>query len=192
MSRRTPYLAATGEYFHVYNRGVRKTTIFDTQANYAYFLRRAQSFLDNESVRVVCYCLMPNHFHFLLEQVQQGGISKFIQQVCNSYAKALNKQRGQSGHIFESKYKIKLIDSDGYLIWLSRYIHRNPPEAHIARRCGDWHYSSYRHFIGMGKNSIVSPGAVLSRFTSTDEYRQFVECEGESEPPEFANCLFDE
>jgi putative transposase len=192
MSLKTPYLAAAGEYFHVYNRGVRKTTIFDTRANYAYFLRRAQTFLNNESTRVVCYCLMPNHFHFLLEQVKQGGVSHFMQQICNSYAKALNKQRGQSGHVFESKYKIKLIDSESYLIWLSRYIHRNPIEANIEHKCGNWYFSSYRQFIGLEENSFVSPGAVLSRFTSTEEYRHFVECEGESEPSGFANCLFDE
>jgi putative transposase len=192
MSTKTPYLSAVGEYFHVYNRGVQKANTFDTQSNYAFFLRRAQSFLDNQSARVISFCLMPNHFHFIFEQTQPGGISHFMQQVCNSYAKALNKQRGQSGHMFESKYKIKLIDTDSYLIWLTRYIHRNPKEAGIVQECKEWHYSSYRDFVGLAKNGLVSPGAVLARFASPEDYQRFVECEEEDEPTGFAKCLFDE
>jgi putative transposase len=192
MSIKTPYLSSVGEYFHVYNRGVQKAQNFDSAANYAYFMEKMQTSLDEESVAIFCFCLMPNHFHFLLEQTAQGGISSFMQRLGNSYAKALNNQRGQTGHVFESKYKIKLIDTDSYLIWLSRYIHRNPKEAGIVRECAEWQYSSYQDLIGLRKNPFVSPRVVLSGFSSPDDYWHFVEREAENEPPGFAKCVFEE
>ena len=155
-------------------------------------MEKVRTSLDKKSLTVVCLCLMPNHFHFLLEQLEKGGISSFMQRIGNSYAKALNKQRALTGHVFESKYRIKHVDTDNYLIWLSRYIHRNPLEAGIVHACADWKYSSYPDHIRGTKNGFVSSSAVLSRFPSTDDYRQIVEDERENEPAGFAKYLFDE
>ena len=191
MSNKTAYRAAIGEYFHVYNRGVRKAQIFDSRPNYDYFLKKLQSSAINPGVIAISFCLMPNHFHFLLEQTQPDAISRLMQQVCNGYAKALNSQRRQTGHVFESKYKIKLIDSTSYLTWLSRYIHRNPKEAGLVRDCIEWEYSSFRDFVGRGKYGFIYPDVVLSQFASREDYLRYVEDDAEKEPPGLRKYLFD-
>jgi putative transposase len=191
MSYRTAYRTAIGEYFHVYNRGVRRAQIFDSRLNYDYLVNKLQSALTDAGVNTICLCLMPNHFHFLLEQTRLDGISRLMQQVCHSYAKALNSQRRQTGHVFESKYKIKLIDSTSYLTWLSRYIHRNPKVAGLVRDCIEWEYSSFLDFVGLGKHGFICPDVVLSQFASSDDYRRYVEDDAEKEPPGLRKYLFD-
>lgn len=192
MSYKTPFRAVTNEYFHVYNRGIKTTTIFDQPRNYDFFLEKVTVALRVSGVNVICFCLMPNHFHFLLEQRKPEGISNFMQQACNGYAKALNKQRGQTGHVFESKYKMKLVESNEYLLWLSRYIHRNPIDAKLVKFTLEWKYSSYGDFVRIPKYDFVNHGIVLSQFASSGEYRDFVENESKKEPQDFSKCLFEE
>lgn len=192
MSNKTAFRVATNGYFHVYNRGVKKAAIFDQPRNYDFFLKKVSAALQTNGVKVVCFCLMPNHFHFLLEQMKPEGISNFMQQTCNGYAKALNKQRMQTGHVFESKYKMKLVESNEYLLWLSRYIHRNPKEAGIVQSIADWKYSSYEDFVNSQKYAFVKSETVLSQFQSPNDYREFVEGEDREEPKDFRKCLFDE
>lgn len=192
MSYKTPFRSATNEYFHVYNRGVNKNSIFDQPRNYDFFLKKVSAALTPNGINVICFCLMPNHFHFLLEQVSSDGISYFMRQTCNGYAKALNKQRGQTGHVFESKYKIKLVENDEYLLWLSRYIHCNPKEAGLVQSITDWKYSSYGDFVDSRKFAFVNSGVVLSQFQSPSDYQQFVEGEDREEPQGFSKYLFDE
>jgi REP element-mobilizing transposase RayT len=96
VSTKTQFLETTGEYFHVYNRGVSRTRIFLDNRNYEYFLERMEKYLD-PAVPIVAYCLMPNHFHFLLRQDNQRALSNYLGLVCKSYVKALNKSLGRSG-----------------------------------------------------------------------------------------------
>jgi hypothetical protein len=135
---------------------------------------------------------MPNHFHFILKQNAREGISGFMKALCNSYVKALNNQRRSSGHVFESKYKIKLIDSEDYLIWLSRYVHRNPKEAGLVSGCLDWEYSSFRDYVQMKRYPFISADVVLSRFLSPEHYRKYVENDGEAAPRGAGECLIEE
>jgi|GEM_PF-1294571 len=95
--------------------------------------------------------------------------------MCNGYAKAINRQRDSTGHLFESKYKIRLVNSNEYLIWLTRYIHRNPVEPSLVDRCRRWKYSSYQNYLGFGGFGSVEPSDILSLFGSVVEYEKFVE-----------------
>jgi len=192
MSKRTEYRAAEGEYFHVYNRGVKKSDIFDSRENYSFFLTKLSTVAIPSELEVICFCLMPNHFHFILKQNAGEGISEFMKALCNSYAKALNTQRRSSGHVFESKYKIKLIDSEDYLIWLSRYVHRNPKEAGLVGRCLDWDYSSFRDYVQKKRYPFLSADVVLAQFPSPECYRRYVENDGEVAPRGAGECLIEE
>lgn len=89
MSKRTEYRSAEGEFFHVYNRGVKKSDIFDSRENYSFFLTKLGTVVVPSQLEVICFCLMPNHFHLILKQNAREGISGFMKALCNSYAKAL-------------------------------------------------------------------------------------------------------
>ena len=192
MSKRSEFRSAEGEFFHVYNRGVKKSDIFDSRENYSFFLTRVSEVWIPTQVEVISFCLMPNHFHFILKQNAQEGISDFMKSLCNSYAKALNNQRRSSGHVFESKYKIKLIDSEDYLIWLSRYVHRNPKDGGLVSACFDWEFSSFRDYVETKRYRFVSSEVVISQFSSAEQYRRYVEDDGEVMPRGAGKFLVEE
>jgi hypothetical protein len=97
-----------------------------------------------------------------------------------------------TGHVFESKYKIKLIDSESYLLWLSRYVHRNPREAELVHLCSEWEFSSFRDFIGTKRYGFLYPSVILSQFRSADDYRRYVEDATDIAPPGVERYLFPE
>ena len=86
----------TGHYYHIYNRGFNRERIFANDGNYVFLLRRAKSFLADYPLSVIAYCLMPNHYHFLLHPEADGTLSRSIQRLFNSHTQAFNKQQGRS------------------------------------------------------------------------------------------------
>jgi len=81
---------AQGEYYHIYNRGCNRELIFRSEENYLFLLGRVKRYLRDHQVSVIAYCLMPNHYHFLLRQDDARPIGSFIQAIFNSYSKAFN------------------------------------------------------------------------------------------------------
>jgi putative transposase len=94
---------------------------------------KGQSFVElfrvdrgEQLVDVGAYSLMPNHFHFLLHERKEGGISEFMRKLCTAYVMYFNKKHERSGHLFEGRYRAKHADNDEYLKYLFAYIHLNP------------------------------------------------------------------
>lgn len=133
------------EYYHVYNRGNSKQIIFLDEQDYKVFQqylytmnmeRRITSrevgeasysyTRDKELVSIGAYCLMPNHFHILLIQKEENGISKFLQKLSTAYVMYFNKKYKRTGSLFEGKFKSKHVTDDAYLKYLYSYIHLNP------------------------------------------------------------------
>ena len=138
--RKTTFLP--GHYYHVYNRGVNREAIFRNRENYLFLLRRLKECADKFCITLIAYCLMPNHYHFLLRQDGEASISDFVQAIFNSYTKAFNKMYTRSGTLFEGAFKSILVDSDEYLVHLCRYIHRNPIDTNVPRirqMANAWH-----------------------------------------------------
>ena len=138
---------ALGEYYHIFNRGNSKQKIFNDKSDYLRFigllyacnqkenfkignLKKGSSLLDLEKdtklVNIGAYCLMPNHFHILLTQPEDGNISKFLQKLTTAYVMYYNKKYDRTGGLFEGKFKSEHIDSDRYLKYMFSYIHLNP------------------------------------------------------------------
>jgi len=136
-----------GEYYHIYNRGNSKQKIFNDKVDYYRFLglmyvcnqkenfkvdnlKKNENFFDLEKntnlVNVGAYCLMPNHFHLLITQTEDGNISKFLQKLTTAYVMYFNKKYDRTGGLFEGKFKSRHADSDRYLKYLFSYIHLNP------------------------------------------------------------------
>lgn len=141
--RKVPFVS--GEYYHIYNRGNSKQTIFHDQSDYYRFIKLLflsngkESFkihlLQNDIynfdrgkplVDVGVYCLMPNHFHLLLTQPDHGSISKFMQKLSTGYSMYYNNKYERTGTLFEGKFKSEHADDDDYLKYLFSYIHLNP------------------------------------------------------------------
>ena len=175
MSTKTKYLRSTAEFFHIYNRGVDRNKIFFDDRNFRYFQQRVSASLDPSSLEINAYYLMPNHFHFIVRQLAHSAISGFMRSVCDGYAKAINKERSRTGHLFEGKYKMKQIENDMYLVHLSRYIHLNPVRAGLVRFPEEWRHSSCQVYYGVRGDPMVSTQAVLEQFGSSMDYKRFVE-----------------
>ncbi len=108
-----PHVA--GQCYHVYNRGCNRENIFASDENYLYLLRQAKKFLTDSSVSIIAYCLMPNHYHFLLRSDSDGAIARFIQRLFNCYTQAFNRQQGRSGTLFERRAKSIWVDDEMYI-----------------------------------------------------------------------------
>ncbi|MEX2007551.1 MAG: transposase [Candidatus Levyibacteriota bacterium] len=182
------------EYYHIVNRGVAKMPIFLTQRDYdrfvetfRYYLKKevnkrfSISFdkdkttgLEDQIVDVICYCLMPNHFHFLLKQNDDNGIMNFVRKVSNSYAKYFNIKYKRKGPLFEGKFKAVRVETNEQLLHISRYIHLNPLVSFITRDLNNYKWSSYPEFLEKDNNNVCSKDIITSQFRYLKNYEQFI------------------
>ncbi|MCH8874392.1 transposase [candidate division KSB1 bacterium] len=165
---------AAGCYYHILNRGNEKKTIFFERDNYLFFLRRLKQGSEKLGPEVLCYCLMPNHFHLILQEVSEKGISDLMLSLQTSYAKAINKRYNRVGHLFQGPFKNILVDKNEYLLHLSRYIHINPVIAGWMPNPEDWEFSSFRDFVGLRAGTLPQPKIILSQFSDKGTYWKFV------------------
>ena len=195
---------ATDEIYHVYNRGINRQPTFNTKREYQRALLaikfyrvsepsfRLSKFLeldkDRQSavlklmdqaeklVQIICFCLMPNHFHFLLKQKKDHGISKFMGNFQNSYTRYFNTRNERDGSLFLDQFKAKRITTEEQLIHVSRYIHLNPYTDFLVKSLDDlenYPWSSYLGYL-IGNNEMIEPGLVMEIFKQADKYKQFV------------------
>jgi putative transposase len=122
----------------------------------------------------IAYCLLPNHYHLLIRQDGDQPAGLLPQRVFNSYSKAYNKRYDHSGTLFEGQYKVKVVEQDGYLLHLCRYIHANPAIHGLVHDVGAWPYSNYLEWIGERAGTLVDRGFVQAHFGTADRYRAFV------------------
>ena len=125
---------------------------------------------------MIAYCLMPNHYHFLLRQETDKKINNAIRDMFNSYVQGLNKQVDREGPLFEGRFKAIQIEDESYLIHLCRYIHRNPIDClpPLVENLGAWPYSNFLEWIDKRKGSLVDREFVKVYFKLDIDYRAFV------------------
>jgi len=165
---------AQGQFYHIYNRGVEGQPIFREEENYFFLLRRLKTYAAALNITVIAYCLMPNHYHFLLRQDDWEPAGRLPQRVFNSYTKAFNKRYNRTGTLFEGPYKAVHVDQDRYLLHLCRYIHANPVKHGLVSDLGQWPYSNYREWIGVRNGTLVDRAFVREGFPVAESYRRFV------------------
>lgn len=125
-------------------------------------------------VEIICYCLMPNHFHFLLKQVRDRSITEFVSKLSNSYTKYFNTKNERVGPLLQGEFKVVHIESDEQLVHLSRYIHLNPLVDYVTKDLKTYPWSSYLEYVGFSSNHVLDKEPVLGQFSSTENYQQFV------------------
>jgi putative transposase len=182
-------------YYHIFNRGVEKRIIFSNDQDYKRFLQtlyyyqfsgpkprfsthqrfKIKDFSKNPKIiEIICYCLMPNHFHFLIRQTKDGGVQEFIRKVINSYTKYYNVKHNRVGHLFQGIFKATLVENNEQLLHLSRYIHLNPYVSDLTDDLEHYYYSSYRSFIGLTEDILCIKEPILELFESANGYKNFV------------------
>lgn len=204
---------APGEYYHIYNRGVVKKNIFNSEKDYSRFLflllvlqapldlknvsRLMKDFSRNLNIsdvlnqneileiikeryiEVIVFTLMPNHFHILVKENKDGGISKYLHRVLTAYTMYFNIKNETCGHLFQGPYKIVHIKNDRQLMHVSAYIHRNPLQlGWKLSNLDNYKWSSYRDYIGPNRwGDLIERHILLDRFTlkGEDTYKYFVE-----------------
>lgn len=125
-------------------------------------------------VEIVCYCLMPNHFHLLLKQIKEGGITEFLSKSSNSYTRYFNTKNKRVGPIFQSEFKSVHIDNSEQLVHLSRYIHLNPLVGFVTDNLDSYRWSSYREFLEIERAGVCFKEIILNQFNNVIDYKSFV------------------
>lgn len=125
-------------------------------------------------IEIISYCLMPNHFHFLIKQLIDGGITEFVSKLSNSYTKYFNIKHRRVGPLLQGEFKSVLVESNEQLLHLSRYIHLNPLVSGLVKDLSDYPWSSYLEYIDTNTQKICAKEIILNQFKSPKDYQKFV------------------
>jgi putative transposase len=163
-----------GMYYHIYNRGAHKVSIFREEANYFFALSKIKEYSHTNHVTMIAYCLMPNHYHFLVRQDGKESAGNLPQSVFNSYTKAYNKKYEHSGTLFEGRFRAKAIQTKSHLLHLCRYIHGNPVKDGLVADPADWPYSNYLEWINERNGTLLDRDFINNQFSNAEEYKKFL------------------
>ena len=136
-------------------------------------LRDAREF----SVEIICFCLMPNHIHLLLKQLQNNGISSFMSNFSNSYTRYFNTKNKKFGHLFQGKFKAVRIETDEQLLHVSRYIHLNPYTSYVIKSLKElekYSYSSLSEYLDLTQKDFCSKKLIIGQFKTSSSYSKFI------------------
>ena len=194
MKRRDYKSSAFNSILHIYNRGNNREKIFHDDQDYRAFLfrlglglgftqeelercdllhlpySRIRIDVNNRDFKLHSFCLMPNHFHLLIEQHGNVPVSKLISKICTSYAMYLNKKYKRVGHVFQERFKSVVIENNPQLMWTSTYIHMNPVKDGLVRHPNEHKWSSYKDFAENRNLQIVEKGLLISTFGNKNNF----------------------
>lgn len=190
-----------GQYYHVLNRSIAKYEIFNNAEDYSRMIELLNLYRfselpckyskfsrltlpyqkaiinnlsknSNTLVEIVAYCIMPTHIHLILKQLTDGGISKYMAKVLDSYSRYFNIKHGRKGPLWEGHFDSILVDTDEQMLHLTRYIHLNPVSAGLINRPEDWKFSSYHEYLKKTKNNLCYFDEIMD--IKPQAYRKFV------------------
>ena len=162
--------------YHVCSRTNEGELAFKEDADYEKYLFYLNKYIKLYSLRVHAFCLMPTHFHLLLECREDAAISAFMQRLMTAHTVYFNKRYNRYGHLFQGRFKSLMVDKGNYFIDLGRYIHRNPECAGIIRKPEEYKWSSLRHYLRGEAPDFLSMEETLSWFGGDkNAYMDFVQ-----------------
>jgi REP element-mobilizing transposase RayT len=137
-----------GAVYHVTARGDRREPIFEDDQDRQAFLRVVSQALARFDAQILAYCLMGNHYHFVLH-TRQANLSRLMRHINGVYTQLFNRRHRKVGHLFQGRFKAILVDRDAYLLEVCRYVELNSVAARIAKNPQSWPWSSYRAHAGL-------------------------------------------
>jgi putative transposase len=163
---RPPRPQFPGAIYHVTTRGNRKEAIFTDTRDRLRFLQLLEQIVTSLEWRCHTYCLMTNHYHFLV-QTYDADISRGMHRLNGVYAKWFNWRHGYEGHLFERRFRGKLVEGHAQLLELTRYVVLNPVRAGLVANAGEWRWSSYNAMVGkVPQPAFLTTGWLLSLFSN--------------------------
>lgn len=193
------------EYYHVFNRGIDRRTTFTSKREFARAkmalgfyqyvhpplslskvlqldVEKRQKFLlalreNKKLVRVSAFCLMPNHFHLLLTQLVEGGISVFLSNFQNSYTRYFNSCHSRDGALFLNQFKAERIETDEQFLHVSRYVHLNPHTGYVVKTISElenYPWSSLPVYLHKVRSELVDTNEIISFFPTVAKFRTFL------------------
>lgn len=201
--RKTPLV--NGEVYHVFNRGVNFQPIFNNKRDYLRAIEVMKFYLpidppvrysrflllprdereliqkkvkkQPKRVDIICFCLMPNHFHLLLKQNEDHGISSFVRNLQISYTRFFNIKRERIGPLLQGQFKAVRVENEKQLLHVSRYIHLNPYSSFVikdTKELENYQWSSYPEYLGIQSKEICQKGLIFSIIKTGERYKEFV------------------
>jgi REP element-mobilizing transposase RayT len=164
----------SGGIYHIFNRGAHRLRIFYDHEDYLRLLSYVKTYAPRYEVAILAYCLLPNHYHFLLRQDGVTPISKFIGVIFNGYTQYFNLRREHKGTLFEGRFKHREVTTEPYLLNLIRYIHANPVLHGLIDDPGQWTFSNYLEWVGERDGTLMNRAFIAAYFDSPAAYRAFV------------------
>lgn len=199
----------TGNIYHIYNKSISGFKIFKHISEYQRFKQllayykaaplpvRFSLFSSQESqksnltgpflakenlVEILAYCTMPTHFHLILKQLKDNGISLFMQNVLNSYSRYFNIKIERKGPLWQERFQNKLVNNQEQLLYLSKYLHLNPVSAGLKENPQDWPHSSYHYYLNQDNDEKEWLSSIFNYIDIDPElYQEFVNSGHENE-----------
>jgi putative transposase len=169
---RLPRAIDDGLIYHALNRGNNRADVFIDDGDYEAFLAALALTQARYPFKLLGYCLMPNHFHLLLQPETGQSISRILQSLTVAHTWRYHKRHRSSGHVWQGRFKSPVIQDDEHLLIVLRYIEANPLRAAVATDLGDYRWSSYQHH-GLGRgDALLSSFPEWERLGSTEALRR--------------------
>ncbi len=187
---------SNNEFYHIYNRGIDKRLVTLDQEDSERFIQSLGEFnsietigsiyensfnkeprlntIDKKLVNIVCYCLNPNHYHLLIEQLTDNGIEKFLHRLGMGYSKYFNNKYKRNGSLWQGRFKSKHIDNNEYLLRLSVYINLNDLVHQLGHPVSKLVRKSWNEYIsGQTSIALCDTTNILNQFKNINEYEEF-------------------
>jgi len=169
--------ALTAISFYRYKTSIKLSTFLNLPPDESEIFISSQLNEMHKQVAILSFCLMPNHFHFLVKQLNNNGISRFAGNFQNSYTKYFNTKRERKGSLFLDQFKAVRIETDEQLIHTSRYIHLNPYSSYVVKTIKEtlnYPWSSLREYVYPSISDISDKNLILSFFKNSNAFKDFV------------------
>ena len=147
--------SSPGAVYHLFNRGNHKQVIFESSDDYRLYRALVSKYCRAVNFSIISYCFMPNHIHLLVRQNGESSPAQLISRLHTSYAMFFNKKYGKVGHLFQDRYKQKIVGDDSYLPTLVSYIHLNPVKDGLIDQPGRYKWSSYNEYYYSGTSGGI-------------------------------------
>lgn len=155
---RTARASQANYCYHVLNRGNARSQVFHNDADYDSFVELFDEACQSRPMRVLAYCLMPDHFHLVLWPIGDGDLSTWMAWLMNVHVRRYHRHYHSSGHIWQGRFKSFPIEEDNHLRVVLRHVERNPLRAGLVARAEEWEWSSLKRLAGRGRPSWLDPG----------------------------------
>ncbi|NLH38957.1 MAG: hypothetical protein GX445_02715 [Elusimicrobia bacterium] len=187
--------------YHIFNKSIADFVIFNTDSDFNRFISTMKFYLydqkksisseifyadkhgevfvpnsgDDKLINIICYTIMPTHFHLIVDDFDDDYVSKYMNNIQNSYTRYFNLKHKRKGPLWQSRFHRIAVQKDEYLIHLTRYIHLNPVTAFLVSKPEDWKYSSYQEYIAGEEINCVYKKYFPENYNFNKFYKEFVD-----------------